>query len=188
MPLLTLDQILANLAAINTEVKTTFGAMANEPLNWKPAPAEWSIGQCLEHLIITNRAYFPELERIIRGDPSPNIWLRAPLLPDLFGWLLKKSMAPNSPAKMKAPKLIEPSTSQLPVTLVADFAATQRQVSALIQATAPLNWAKTRITSPLAGEVITYSLQDCFEIFVLHEKLHVNQAKRVMATPGFPGI
>jgi hypothetical protein len=38
---------------------------------------------------------------------------------------------------------------------------------------------KTIITSPLAG-FVTYSLDDCLTILIVHERRHVLQAKRVV--------
>lgn len=187
MPMLTLDQILDDLTAVTTEVETEFGSLADGPFNWKPTPGEWSVAQCLDHLTLTNRAYFPEFERVIRGEPSANPWTRAPLLPAFFGWMLKKALAPDSTMKTKTFKTIEPSTSQLPLSIITDFAAMQQQLAGLMRATASLDGAKIRITSPVINRVITYSLQDCRQILASHERLHLNQARRVMASPRFPG-
>jgi hypothetical protein len=45
--------------------------------------------------------------------------------------------------------------------------------------------ARTIITSPLLG-LVTYSLDDCFTIMVVHCQRHLGQAKRVTETAGFP--
>ncbi len=187
MSITSISQLVDDLAAITTEVETEFGSLADGPFNWKPAPGEWSVAQCLDHLTLSNRAYFPEFERVIRGEPSPNPWTRAPLLPVFFGWMLKKALAPDSTMKTKTFKTIEPSTSQIPLSIITDFAATQQQLAALMRATTSLDRAKIRITSPVVSQVITYSLQDCCQILVSHERLHLNQAQRVMASPGFHG-
>jgi hypothetical protein len=48
-----------------------------------------------------------------------------------------------------------------------------------------LDLKKIKISSPVNG-FITYSLSDCFEIITYHEVRHLNQAKKVMETEGFP--
>jgi hypothetical protein len=41
------------------------------------------------------------------------------------------------------------------------------------------------MTSPFV-RVITYSVLDGWRLMLAHDRRHVEQAKRVMATPGFP--
>jgi hypothetical protein len=45
--------------------------------------------------------------------------------------------------------------------------------------------SQTIITSPLLG-FVTYSLDDCFTILVVHGQRHADQARRVTETEGFP--
>jgi hypothetical protein len=40
----------ARAAALATELTL-------DQLNWKPVPGQWSVGQCLEHLAVTNEIY-----------------------------------------------------------------------------------------------------------------------------------
>ena len=42
------------------------------------------------------------------------------------------------------------------------------------------------MASPFVG-IVTYSVLDGWRLMVAHERRHVQQARRVMATPGFPG-
>jgi hypothetical protein len=44
---------------------------------------------------------------------------------------------------------------------------------------------RTIVTSPLAA-FVTYSLDDCLTILVVHEQRHLQQAKRVMEAGAFP--
>jgi hypothetical protein len=36
------------------KVKNEFENITQEQLNWKPAPESWSIGQCLDHLVVAD--------------------------------------------------------------------------------------------------------------------------------------
>ena len=43
-----------------------------DQLNQPPAPGSWSVGQCLEHLLISNEVYLPPIERALAGQsPFP---------------------------------------------------------------------------------------------------------------------
>ena len=44
-----------------------FQSLSSTQLNWKPSENEWSIGQCLDHLIVSNTTYFPTFEKVLHG-------------------------------------------------------------------------------------------------------------------------
>jgi len=39
-------------------------------LNWKPGPGQWSIGQCLEHLAVTNEVYGAAIASALASAPA----------------------------------------------------------------------------------------------------------------------
>ena len=60
-----LPTILAEASCVADETKRVFGRLSAEQINWKPSEREWSIGQCFDHLIISNRPYVPIFEEIL---------------------------------------------------------------------------------------------------------------------------
>ena len=58
----SLAGLIEELETIAERVDKTFGGLSNEQIIWKQNAGSWSIGQCLEHLIITNRLEFPAIE------------------------------------------------------------------------------------------------------------------------------
>src|SRR5262249_33934007 len=62
---LTLPQIYDEAESIAVDAKALFGHLKLEQLNWKPSADSWSVSQCLEHLISSNQAYDPVLDRIL---------------------------------------------------------------------------------------------------------------------------
>jgi hypothetical protein len=108
-----------------------------------------------------------------------------PFLPGFFGRMLVKAISPNSKQKFKAPKNFQPSMSVIDPQIVGRFIAHQDEVIEKVKATSAINLEKTIIYSPVT-KVMTYSLLDAYRIIVLHERRHMAQAARVMATSGFP--
>ena len=53
------SNLIADAETISEKVGSTFGKLSAEQINWKPNAKSWSIGQCFEHLIVTNELYFP---------------------------------------------------------------------------------------------------------------------------------
>ena len=169
---------------VATRAKNTFGRLTPSQLNWKPSAERWSVAQCFEHLITTNKGYLPEIERVLAGD-KPTFWQRVPVIPGLLGKLLIKSLDPASTRKIKAPKNFQPAQSDISASIIDDFVTQQSQVIEKMKATQHLDLEKIIITSPVAA-VVTYSLMDAYRIIVVHEERHFQQAKRVMEESAFP--
>ena len=162
-----------------------FGGLSHRQLNWRPFAGSWSIAQCLDHLITINTLYFPLLASLRTGPPEPTLWERISPLSGLLGSLLVARLGPEYGKKVKTSPKAEPSASEIH-GIVDRFA--QHQVELIqhyVQIPDDVNRAKTIVTSPLLRWV-TYSLDDCLRILVVHEKRHLQQAIRVMEADGFP--
>lgn len=179
--------LVSLVAAVNNiaaETTTTFGDLAASQLNWKPSPERWSVAQCFDHLLTTNRGYFPIIDGVLAGQKR-TFWQRVPLLPGLMGKLLIKSLDPASARKLKAPKKFQPAQSDVSATVINDFVDQQSKIIEKMKATEHLASERIIISSPIAAP-ITYSLMDAYRIIVVHEQRHFQQAKRVIAESGFP--
>jgi uncharacterized damage-inducible protein DinB len=51
------------LSANDQSTQALVAGLSVEQLNWQPVPGSWSVGQCLEHLCITNESYVARLKR-----------------------------------------------------------------------------------------------------------------------------
>jgi hypothetical protein len=178
--------LLAELREITEAARETFGRLSARQLNWQPAPEQWSVGQCSDHLIRTNRAIVPTLERVARGEHRMSRWERWSPLSSLFGRMLIKSLSPNSTRKIKAPRSVRPSSSEVDARIISTFAAQQAELAELIsRAAQQAELRRTVVTSPLA-KLVTYTLGDALRILVTHERRHFEQARRVTQAQGFP--
>ena len=180
-----LAPLVAEAGKIADDARATFGSLSSEQLNWKPGAEQWSIGQCFDHLMTTNRELFPILEKIIRGKKRNTLWQSMPFLPGFFGRLFIKSLDPASTRKLKAPKIFKPSMSDISPTVINDFIGQQQEVLRYMEATSGLDLKKIFVTSPVSP-VIIYNLMDAWTIIITHERRHFMQAERVMETEGFP--
>jgi DinB superfamily len=180
---------LANLIAtannIANDARSTFGRLSLAQLNWKPSADRWSVAQCFDHLISSNKGYFPVIEDVLAGKKR-TFWERIPGLPGLAGKLLIKSMEPTSTRKVKAPKRFQPSQSDISASVIDDFAEQQGKLVEKMRATEHIDLENVIITSPVSA-AITYSLMDAYRLIVVHEQRHYQQAKRVMEESAFPG-
>ena len=180
-----LSTVLAEGRLVTDETKRVFGQLSAEQINWKPGGEEWSVGQCFDHLIISNRLLLTVIEEIRQGQRGPRAWERVPLLPRLFGKLLIRTLRADAGRKVKAPRALNPSASHIPGGIITSFVEQQDRLLQLIEETRGLELDRITITSPVA-RLITYSLMDAYRLFVVHEQNHFLQASRLLQSSRFP--
>ncbi len=180
-----LPALIAEATVLGADIEGRFRDLSVAQLNWKPNDKEWSIGYCLEHIIIVNAGYFAPIGKILDGTKTTSFWERLPLLPGFFGSLLIRTLEPGAKGFVPAPKVFLPSSSDIPSDIVARFAAQHRDMLALMDRCRPLDVARIVISSP-AADVVTYSLLDAFRIIVVHLQHHINQTSKILAVPEFP--
>ena len=76
------------------EYEKEIGPLYSEQLNWKPNPTSWSVGQCVDHIVTTNRLYFNIFDALLNGTKSSNFWEKVPFLPGFFGKFLINTTKP----------------------------------------------------------------------------------------------
>src|SRR5215218_5152245 len=140
-----MDYLTAKLPAlisaandIAVKAKSTFGRLTPAQLNWKPSAERWSVAQCFDHLLTTNKSYFPVIDEAVRGRKQ-TIWQRLPLLPRLMGSLLIKFVDPASARKIKAPKKFQPAQSDISGSVINDFIDQQGKIVEKMRATEHLD-------------------------------------------------
>ena len=181
-----ISTVCSDLEQVAASARQDFGSLSAQQLNWKPAEKSWSIAQCFDHVITTHDLYFPIFQRLASSDKQSSFLERYSPFSGFFGRLLIKNLDPTNLKKMKSTPAVEPSTSEIGGDIIDRFCDHQHQLIAHIQALPPeINPAKTIITSPLLG-FVTYNLEDCFTVLVVHCQRHFGQAKRVTEVAGFP--
>ena len=178
-----LDTIRSETDKVNDGARKLVAGLSDEQMNWKPAPDQWSIAECLDHLTVTSAAFRTYLtEAIARGRAKWPVTSLPPYRPTwMGGWLIKQILQPAK--KLPAPKVFRPSSSRITNVLDCFF---EEQASFLNFAgqTAGLDYNKTRLRSPVTP-LMRYSLADALVITVVHEQRHLAQARRVRDSAGF---
>lgn len=180
-----LDGLAGELGAIASEAREVFGALTPAQLNWKPSAERWSVGQCFDHLINTNRTFFADMERVANGTFKSSLWGRVSPLSGFFASMILRALDPVKGRKSKAPRVFEPTSSDVDAGVLERFASHQEELVRRMRATAGVDLRRTMVTSPVAA-VATYSLLDAYRIVVAHERKHFEQARRVAEDERFP--
>src|SRR5688572_24615280 len=98
-----------------------FSSLNTTQLNWKPSPEKWSIAQCLEHLVISNRNYFPFFDKILAGTYKLGFFQRMNPFKKYFSSYMVKNLGPKLNKKFKSPKIFRPSLSEVDPLIVKKF-------------------------------------------------------------------
>jgi hypothetical protein len=178
--------VRTELEAIGVEADTVFGRLDARQLNWKPEASRWSVAQCLEHLLTANGQMVDMADQALDGSRRRTVWQRLPVWPGLLGRMLVRTQGPDATRRYKAPRKAQPAASAIDAGIVGRFVDQQRTLIARLDAVAGRDLAGVVMASPFLG-IVTYSVLDGWRLIVAHERRHVQQARRVMATPGFPG-
>src|SRR5437868_12518207 len=108
-----LQTMVARGRQAGAKVSKEFSNLTLEQLNWKPAPESWSIGQCLDHLIITDCLYFPAFKKIVEGKFKMTVWQRWSPLSGLFGKILVSQLEESGKRKVNTARIFVPSASKV---------------------------------------------------------------------------
>jgi uncharacterized damage-inducible protein DinB len=160
------------------KVISEFSSLSLPQLNWKPAPDSWSIGQCLDHIIVANSLYFPTLKKITDGNYVASFWEKRSPFTTFFGNFFVKHFQEDVKSKMKTTRVFLPSTSDIGLDVVERFYQHHDTFMGFISKCGQLNLAEIVITSP-EFRFVTYNLRDVIQFLVQHEHRHINQAIRV---------
>lgn len=179
-----LSQLVAEGEALTREAIEAFGALSVGQLNWKSGPDRWSVGQCFDHLIITNGPYISLIESIKQGDRKSSVLEALPVLPSVWGKLLKGFVDPTNTSKLKAPPAFQTDGSTVDPNIIQLFGDQQSVLLPLMKETKGTDLDRI-VTSPAAA-FVTYSLMDAYTVVITHERRHFNQAKRVTEMVMFP--
>ena len=180
-----LQDLQVEIRSITDQIQNEFRSLRADQLNWKPAVASWSVGQCFDHLITSNKGYFPIVESVVAGKKKTRLLERFPILPAIWSKALISSLDPKGGRKLKAPAAFQPSSSYIPDSIIQDFVSQQGRVADAMEAAKSVDVDRIVITSP-AASFVTYTLFDAFRIIVVHEQRHFQQALRLKAHPNFP--
>ena len=175
---------LVDIEALNGLVQKNAGELTDAQLTWKPGTKSWSIGQCLEHLVVMGSSYNERLAPAIeqarekQGDGEPGLWR-----PSVTGKLLIGIVRPGS-RKARTPGVFKVDVHPRP-NVVGAFIDVQNELSRLLGESRALDLSKTKLTSP-ASRLVRLNLGDAFSVLVLHAERHIQQAIRVRWDNKFP--
>ena len=154
-----------------------------EQLNQPPAPGSWSVGQCLEHLYISNEVYLPPMTQALQGQ-SPSAVEQ--VTPGWFGrYFIRTYIDPTTQkARAKAPGKIRPAP-RVDADILARFLRSNDAARDLVRRASAFDVNRIRFKNPFVGG-IRFTVGTGIEIIWRHQRRHLLQAERARAAVAFP--
>lgn len=167
------------------KVHQGFDYLSLQQLNWRPSDGGWSIGQCLDHLVITDCLYFPALQKITERNYKMNAWEKWSPFSGLFGKVLLNAVEENQVKKTNTARIFRPTSEPIDAVILERFYKHLDSLLGYIAGCSELNINKIRITSPVS-KLVTTSFRNTILLCIEHQHRHINQALKVKAAKDFP--
>lgn len=175
-------RLAVDLRANDETAKRLLAGLANEQLNWQPAPGSWSVGQCLEHLCMMNEVYLPPISAAFKERLDCPV---EQITPGWFGsWFVRNFAEPTSGRRVRAPAKIRPA-SHVEVSVLDRFLSGNQSCRDIIVRAASKNVNRIRFWNPFIPG-LRFTVGTGLEIIVRHERRHLLQAERVRDAANFP--
>lgn len=157
--------------------------VSDEQWSWKPAPDRWSVGECAEHILLSERSLFETALAALEQAPDPD-WaektagkaeLLARVMPD---------RNPGGAGGAQAPQEVRPRHGLGRDEVVSRFRDSRREILAFVEGLdRPLKRHVIEHPFPIFGPLNAY---DWLIYVPLHTVRHSKQIVEVQETPGYP--
>lgn len=146
---------------------------------WKPAPERWSVGECAEHIVLSEEMLFEKAKQAIASPADPD-W-EAKTGPKTA--ILLSVMAQRK-GKATAPEEIRPTGKMTRAEIMTQFAENRARTLKFVEETRiPLKEHIAPHPFPIFNPLNAYQ----WVLYIpLHNMRHDKQIAEVKATPGFP--
>jgi DinB superfamily len=171
-------RIAQDLDAADARAAALIEALTPAQLNWKPAPKAWSVGQCLEHLCVSNEVYVVPIWSAVRHAPKG---VADEITPGWFArWFIRRYIEPATFTKPgRAPRKASPRASEVDASIGQRFVASNDAMRALMVEAREIDVNRVRFRNPFVP-VIHFTVGTGMLIIARHNHRHLDQAERVL--------
>lgn len=176
-------RLISGLNAADERATALAETLTPQQLNWTPAPGVWSVGQCLEHLYVSNEEYLAPMSNSLEGRQPAVV---QEITPGWFGrWFIRNYIEPSSKMKrVRAPRKIRPG-AQIEPSILARFLESNHRARELVRRASDYDVNRIRFRNPFVP-VIRFTVGTGLEIISKHQRRHLLQAERIRASADFP--
>jgi hypothetical protein len=173
------------LEAVRREARDMAAGLDRLAFNWRPDGRRWSVGQCLEHLVLTARLYPDRIEAMIGEARARQAQGRKPYRRGLIADWVIRGMEPPPGLRIRSPRRVEPASGLDPAEVLAVFEEVHGRLGALMHAADGVSLQHARMRSPFLP-LLWFTTGQAFAVNLSHARRHLWQARQVLKEPAFP--
>jgi hypothetical protein len=181
-----LQQLLDEVDAVDRATDALLSEVSDEQFFWQPNEGRsWSIGQCFDHLTVTDAFYGHAVAKAIEAARAQGLTGGGPIESSFFGRQFLKTMEPPVTRRVRAPGKIIPRIHKSRDEIMRAFREGHERMRERIRAAADIDVNRAKFTNPFFP-IIRVRVGTGLRIGPAHDRRHLWQAENVRKAPGFP--
>ena len=178
--------ILDDLERADSTAAALIRGMSDEQFDWRPdGGTRWSVGQCLEHLAITNELYGAAIRGAVEQARRSGSTRRGELKPGFFGQKFINSLEPPVKRRGRAPSQIKPTSALTRDEIVRRYHLAHEQLRRTAIDAAAIDANRATFANPFL-KIVRVKVSTGLHIIAAHDRRHLWQAESVTKDPLFP--
>jgi hypothetical protein len=163
---------------IKAEARQLTSGLTESQFNWRPAPDQWSIEECLSHLTMVGQWELRAIEDAVERGRAAGITGAGPFSYGPIERFILDMTRPPVRTKLPAPKRFVPLHGQPVTAIMPTFLHVQNMFQLQMQRSEGLDLARVKVATPIS-RFLRMSLGAMFAQAAAHERRHLEQARRV---------
>jgi hypothetical protein len=164
--------------SIKSESEDLTAGLTEAQFNWRPAPGEWSIEECLSHLTMVGQWEVRAIEAAVDDGRARGITGAGPFHYGPVERFVIGMTQPPVRQKLSAPSRFVPLHGQPVTAVLPTFLHVQSQFLLQIDRAAGLDLRRIKVATPIS-RFLRLSLGAMLAQAAAHERRHLDQARRV---------
>jgi hypothetical protein len=165
---------------ITKDAADLVAGLSEEEFNWRPAPGQWSVEECVAHLTMVGHVELGHIERAIDNARSRGLTGSGPFEYPALERLIMRETEPPARHHTSAPKRFTPLHNQPVTAVLPTFNHVQSMFILQIERADGLDLRRVKVVTPIT-RFLKLSLGTTFAQAAAHERRHLEQARKVRA-------
>jgi hypothetical protein len=178
-----LEQYRQQFEEISSQARDLTAGLSEAQFNWRPAPATWSIQECLAHLTMVGQVEADAIEAAVTKAREISLTGAGPFeYPAWERYILRETEPPVRHPR-QSPKHFVPVHEQPITGILPTFLHVQSRFLLQIERADGLDLRRVKVATPITS-LIKLSLGTTLAQAAAHERRHMEQARKVRARLG----
>jgi hypothetical protein len=172
-----LTPLSSQLESLRDEVTQLADAVDDTTWVTRPSPTSWSIGECVEHLLLTNEAFLPAMHEQLQRPEARARAAPARMRRGVIAWVLCRALEPPVRSRYPTTAPFVPASAPPRTVTARNFVTSQEALLATIRLGDGVDLTRIRLVSPFDAR-LEYSFFSALHIIAAHQRRHLWQARR----------